>query len=167
MHQSGARRGSAVVAQERELNSRTIYLPSGKWRCYLERARTGDQFVEFVDPGQPLNRMTVRVGYSLTEPAEDKLAALARDPLLRLWTDEAGILWRVATVGPGTPYAFEFGARHLVFDSEVTWAGIVPFSGGKHLGDLNDGELRALRDATSDFGGRRRAYRPPEKLVLD
>ena len=146
------------------MNARTIYLPSGKWRCYLEVARTGDQYVEFVDPARPGNRMSVRVGYSLTEPTDDALTELARDPLMRLWVDETGINWRVAAVGPGTPCTYPLRDRHLVFDSEMTWAGIVPFPEGRHLGELNDDEVRGFRDAIADLGGRRRAYRRPARL---
>jgi hypothetical protein len=154
-------------AQARHVNSRTVYLPSGKWRCYLDVARTGDQFLEFVDPARPQNRMTARVGYSLPEPTDEQLTELARNPLLRLWVDEAGILWRVAAVGPGTPYEYPLRARHLIFDSEVTWAGIVPFPEGLRLGELHDAALRGYRDSIADFGGRRRSYRRPNKLSAE
>jgi hypothetical protein len=91
----------------------------------------------------------------------EELRELARRPELRLWTDDAQILWRVSAVGPGTFYPYPLRTRHLVFDSDQTWAGIVPFDPPAELGDLTDLDLQRLRDGMSDFGGRRRGYRPP------
>jgi hypothetical protein len=87
---------------------------------------------------------------------------LARRPEARLWCDETGALWRVSAVGPGTPYPYPLRSRHLVFDSDEAWAGIVQFDTPLELGDLLDIELQNLRDRMSDIGGRRRGYRPPK-----
>jgi hypothetical protein len=53
------------------------------------------------------------------------MEVLAREPEVRLWVDETGILWRVSVVGPGTAYPYPLRVRHLVFDSESAWAGVV------------------------------------------
>ena len=104
--------------------------------------------------------MRCQLPFSWRDLDVEVLDTLARNPELRLWTDEEGIQWRIAAVGPGTPFDFPLGQRYLVFDSTETWVGITRFPDGE-LGALSDDDLRALRDSTADFGGGRRSYRPP------
>jgi hypothetical protein len=80
---------------------------------------------------------------------------------VRLWTDDLFVPWRVSAVGPGTEFPYPLRRKHLVFDSDRTWAGIIEFGDGGQLGELTDLELSRLRDGMRDFGGRRRGYRPP------
>lgn len=122
---------------------------------------TSEEMLELVEPGNSTNKMQVTLPFSWRQLEADAFRELARRPEVRLWLDESGILWRVAAVGPGTPYAYPLEKRHLVFDSQQSWAGIVEFMPGVELGDLGTSELRDLRNRIADFGGRRRAYRMP------
>lgn len=117
--------------------------------------------LELVEPGNPANKMYVPLPFSWRQLAAEDVRELARSPEIRLWTDGAGILWRVAAVGPDTPYEYPLRRRHLVFDSQQSWAGIVEFPQPAQLGDLTNDELREMRDHISDFGGRRQRYRAP------
>jgi hypothetical protein len=105
--------------------------------------------------------MRVRLPEGWQQLAPRDVAALARAPEVRLWTDDGFIPWRVSAVGPDTDFPYPLTRRHLVFDSDRTWAGIVAFDGPQQLGDLTDLELKRLRDGIRDFGGRRHGYRPP------
>lgn len=145
---------------------RDIVLRSGKWRWTgAEPDRPARSRIELIDPAAPENKLLVPV--SALEPSDDpslaaeSVAEAARDPDVRLWTDEYGIAWRIARVGPGTHHPYPFRTRHLVFDSPNAYAGIVEIDRFARLGDLQDDELRAYRDRMKDFGGRRRAFRPP------
>ncbi|MGH7481291.1 MAG: hypothetical protein ACRELV_03990 [Longimicrobiales bacterium] len=140
----------------------TLFLKSGKWRWGIEGPATGQQVLELVDPSRPQNRMSVGLPFSWRQLPQRGLAELARAPEVRLWLDEQGILWRVTEVGPGTRYPYPLARRHLVFDSEHAWAGIVEFGEPGRLGDLTSAELQRYRSRMADFGGRRRAYRPPQ-----
>lgn len=133
---------------------------SGRWLGQVETT-AADTHLELVHAGIPQNKMRVRLPEDWRTLTLAALQELARRPEARLWVDERRILWRVSAVGPGTEYPYPLRTRHLVFDSDRTWAGIVPFDGPDELGDLTDLDLQRLRDRISDFGGRRRGYRPP------
>lgn len=141
-----------------ELDS--IDLQSGRWHRWIDTAAAG-AVMELVQVGRPDNKMRVRLPADWRMRGKRGLEELARAPEVRLWTDETGIPWRVSAVGPGTDFPYPLQRRHLVFDSDRTWAGIVEFMGDRQLGDLTDLELTRLRDGIRDFGGRRRGYRPP------
>lgn len=140
-----------------------IRLPSGRWYRHIETDAQRREHLILADPTRPSDYMRIRLPFSWRSRDEDALAELARDPDLRLWTDEYGIQWRIAVVGPNSPYEFPVQARYLVFDSQDTWAGITRF-GDRHLGDLGDEALRRLRDQTADLGGGRRSFRPPAEV---
>ena len=137
-----------------------LILRSGRWIARVEEAPDGE-VLELTAPGFPSNKMRVGLPFSWRHLAAPDLEAIARKPELRLWVDESGIFWRVATVGPGTPYEYPLRKRHLVFDSQQSWAGIVEFPPPYELGDLSNDELRSYRDRIADFGGGRRGYRAP------
>jgi hypothetical protein len=134
-------------------------LRSGRWRGGIVTTADGD-FLE-LEGVRPANKLRLPLPADWRSLRFEDIEDLARQPELRLWTDDAGLLWRVSAVGPGTLYPYPLRKRHLVFDSDQTWAGIVEFEGPPELGDLTDLELQRLRDRMSDFGGRRRGYRPP------
>lgn len=139
-----------------------LFLPSGRWRWRVEAVPgASGEMLELIEPGNATNKMQADLPFSWRQLDADGFRDIARRPEVRLWLDEAGILWRVAAVGPDTPYSFPLEQRHLVFDSQQHWAGIVAFPGDSELGDLTNRELRDLRNRISDFGGRRRAYRLP------
>ena len=142
-----------------------IELPSGRWLKNI--AITLDAAVlELVHLGNEQNRMRVMLPPHWRELTDQQLLECARRPEVRLWEDEDGIHWRVSAVGPGTAFAYPLQERHLVFDSERAWAGIVRFAEAEcELGDLTDLDLRTLRNRISDFGGRRRAYRGPTSVT--
>ena len=142
-----------------------IELPSGRWLKHI--AITLDAAVmELVHLGNEQNRMRVQLPAEWRELTEQQLLECARRPEVRLWEDEDAILWRVSAVGPGTPFPYPLQERHLVFDSERAWAGIVRFATQDcELGDLTDLDMRALRNRLADFGGRRRAYRGPTTVT--
>jgi hypothetical protein len=135
-------------------------MQSGRWLPTIETNAAGS-FLELVHAGNPRNKMRLPLPEGWRSMPVTELEQLARRPEVRLWVDEARILWRVSTVGPGTDYPYPLRSRHLVFDSDRTWAGIVAFEGKQELGDLTDLDLHRLRDSIADFGGRRRGYRPP------
>jgi hypothetical protein len=135
-------------------------LKSGRWRGQVEATATGD-FLDLVQTGRPADKMRLHLPGDWRSLKPRELLELVRRPEVRLWTDDAEILWRVSAVGPGTYYPYPLRTRHLVFDSDQTWAGIVAFDGDEELGDLTDLDLQRLRDRMCDFGGRRRGYRPP------
>lgn len=137
-----------------------IDLKSGRWHRFTDTDASG-ALMELVQVGQPHNKMRVRLPTDWYHLNSRDLQDLARSPEVRLWTDDTFIPWRVSAVGPGTDFPYPLRRRHLVFDSDRTWSGIVEFPGPERLGDLTDLELKRLRDGISDFGGRRRGYRPP------
>lgn len=137
-----------------------IFLRSGKWRWSVGETTGTHEILELIDPAAPFNKMEVRVPLPW-EPSEEAIQELAREPEIRLWTDEYGIAWRIARVGPETHYPYPFSEPYLVFDSEETFAGIAPLEEHARLGELTDEELRLYRNGMRDFGGRRRAFRPP------
>jgi hypothetical protein len=135
-----------------------LYLRSGKWRW--RAVSTGrDEVLELTDPGRPSDKMRARLPFSWRLLNEDDFRDIARKPDVRLWRDRGGILWRVSVVGPGTPYDFPLGTRHLVFDSSQCWAGIAAFEREDELGDVTSEELLEMRERTSDFGGPRKRLR--------
>ncbi|HEX6135453.1 MAG TPA: hypothetical protein VFZ24_15895 [Longimicrobiales bacterium] len=137
-----------------------IDLKSGRWHRFNDTDASG-AVMELVQVGQPQNKMRVRMPESWWQLSHREIETLARAPEVRLWTDDMFIPWRVSAVGPGTDFPYPLQRRHLVFDSDRTWAGIVEFDGLQQLGDLTDLELKRLRDGIRDFGGRRRGFRPP------
>lgn len=137
-----------------------IRLGSDRWYGRVETDARGVDYLYVSNAGRPEDSMRARLPFSWRELTPEQLAALAREPEIRLWTDEYGIQWRVAPVGPGTAYDFPLRERYLVFDSMEAWAGITLFPEG-NLGELGDEQLRTLRDSVSDFGGGRRSFRPP------
>ncbi len=154
-----------IPALDRERMSETsgiLFLPSGRWRWRVD-AIPGcpEECLELVEPGNATNKMQLTLPFSWRQLEPETFGELARRPHVRLWLDESGILWRVTAVGIGTPYPLPLEKRHLVFDSQQSWAGIVEFPPPMELGDLSNRELRDLRNRVSDFGGRRRAYRLP------
>ena len=139
-----------------------LFLPSGRWRWRVDAMPgSSDECLELVEPGNATNKMQLTLPFSWRQLDDDAFRELVRRPEVRLWRDESGILWRVTAVGPGTPFEYPLERRHLVFDSEQSWAGIVEFTGEVQLGDLRNSDLRDLRNRIRDFGGRRRAYRVP------
>ncbi|HUF12278.1 MAG TPA: hypothetical protein VMN78_04190 [Longimicrobiales bacterium] len=139
-----------------------LLLPSGRWRWRVDAVPgSPEESLELVEPGNATNKMQTSLPFSWRQLEPQAFRELARRPEVRLWRDGSGILWRVTAVGPGTPFAYPLQKRHLVFDSQQTWAGIVHFPGPAELGDLRNSELRDLRNRISDFGGRRRTYRVP------
>ena len=139
-----------------------IFLKSGKWRWSVssESALRGES-LELFDPAAPYDKMTVSLPFSWRQLPSDRIAEIARQPEVRLWTDEHGITWRIARVGPGTHYPYLLDEPHLFFDSEQAYSGLVPLDPEARLGDLSRDELRRYRDRIHDFGGRRKVYRPP------
>lgn len=137
-----------------------IRLGSDRWYARVERDARGVEYLYLSNAERSEDSMRRRLPFSWRDLDEKHVAELAREPEIRLWTDEYGIQWRVAPVGPGTPYDFPLRDRYLVFDSTETWAGITTFPEGT-LGELTDEELRELRDSVSDLGGGRRSFRPP------
>jgi hypothetical protein len=135
-----------------------IYLESGKWRWRVDSS-TRPEVLELIAPADPQNKMLVTLPFSWRQMPFEELHDLARKPEIRLWLAPGGTLWRVAAVGPGTYYEYPLTRRHLVFDSQHEWSGIVEFPHPAELGDLTSDELLELRDRISDFGGRRRRYR--------
>jgi hypothetical protein len=154
------RRITAATREEAGMRIEKIDLRSGRWRGDIETTAAGD-FLELVQVSRPADKLRLDLPRDWRRLSPKELTELARRPEVRLWTDDASILWRVSAVGPGTPYPYPLRARHLVFDSDQTWAGIVAFDEAAELGDLSDLELQRLRDRMCDFGGRRRGYRPP------
>lgn len=142
--------------------SRTVYLASGKWRAYADPSAALPT-LELVDVSTPWNKMRTPLNAPVTELSDADLTELARRPEVRLWVDEDGIQWRVSAVGPGTLFPLPLRQRHLLFDSEQAWSGIVALPADHELGDLTHAELRALRDRIADLGGRRRRYRRPRR----
>lgn len=142
------------------MRSDLVDLKSGRWHRFTERDATGS-VMELVQVGHPHNKMRVRLPDGWHQLGPRELMELARAPEVRLWTDDYFVPWRVSAVGPNTDFPYPLRRRHLVFDSDRTWAGIVEFDDPRQLGDLSDLELRELRDGMRDFGGRRRGYRPP------
>jgi hypothetical protein len=142
------------------MRSDVIDLKSGRWHRFTETDASG-AVLELVQVGHPQNKMRVRLPENWHQLGHREMEQLARAPEVRLWTDDTFIPWRVSTVGPGTEFPYPLKRRHLVFDSDRTWAGIVEFDSPEELGDLTDFELKRLRDGIRDFGGRRRGYRPP------
>ncbi|MEX1183710.1 MAG: hypothetical protein WEF86_10790 [Gemmatimonadota bacterium] len=137
-----------------------IDLKSGRWRgSVLVSAK--EALLELTQSMDPGNKMRVALPENWRKLGPEEIRECARRPEARLWTDDARILWRVSAVGPDTDYPYPLRRRHLVFDSDKTWAGLVPFDPPAELGDMTDLELQRLRDRICDFGGRRRGYRPP------
>ena len=140
-----------------------VVLKSGTWRWRVEEAGRAE-FLELNLPGVQLNKMRVPLPFGWRQLSRDELLALAYTPEIRLWTDEYGTLWRISAVGCGTPFFYDLlDAPCLVFDSEHAWARVVKFPAPATLGQLTDDELRALRELSTDFGGRRKGYRPPQR----
>ncbi|MGH7447650.1 MAG: hypothetical protein ACREK1_13735 [Longimicrobiales bacterium] len=142
------------------MRSGSIDLKSGRWHRFTATDAAG-AVMELVQVGNPHNKMRVRLPAHWQQLGDRDVEELARMPEVRLWTDDTFIPWRVSAVGPDTEFPYPLRRRHLVFDSDRTWAGIVEFDDARQLGDLTDFELRELRDSIRDFGGRRRGYRPP------
>ena len=138
-------------------------LQSGNWRSTVISGTAGDT-LELVDVDNADNKMRVRLPFTWKRMVQRELNELARTPELRLWRDRDGLLWRVADIGPGTHYFFPLHTRHLLFDSDHAWAGIVECPDTVELGDLTNADLERYRDAISDIGGRRRHYRSPKKM---
>lgn len=138
-----------------------IRVGSDRWYSRVEQDARGVEYLYLSSAQHPEDTMRRRLPFAWRDLEESQLAALALEPELRLWTDEFGIQWRIAPVGPGTPYDFPLRDRYLVFDSTETWAGITAFPEGK-LGELTDAQLRELRNSIADFGGGRRSFRPPD-----
>ena len=143
-----------------------IDLKSGRWHRSVETTAAG-AVMELVQIGSLHNKMRVRLPDNWWALGERALNELARAPEIRLWTDDNEVPWRISTVGPGTDFPYPLRRRHLVFDSDRTWAGLVEFDGPNELGDLTDLDLKRLRDGIQDFGGRRRGYRPPRARSLN
>lgn len=141
-----------------------IRVGSARWYGRVEQDARGVEYLYLSNAANPQDSMRRRLPFSWRDLEEDLLAALAREPELRLWTDEHGIQWRIAPVGPGTSYDFPLRERYLVFDSTDAWAGITAFPEG-NLGELTETDLCALRDSISDLGGGRRSFRPPAPHV--
>jgi hypothetical protein len=142
------------------MRSDLVDLKSGRWHRFNERDATGP-VMELVQVGHPHNKMRVRLPVDWRQLGAGEMQDLARRPEVRLWTDDYFVPWRVSAVGPDTDFPYPLRRRHLVFDSDRTWAGIIEFDDPRQLGDLSDLELKQLRDGMRDFGGRRRGYRPP------
>ena len=142
-----------------------IDLESGRWHRSVNSTLDG-ALLELVHVGNPKNRMRAPLPENWRALDDQQLRECARRAEVRLWQDEDGILWRVSAVGPGTSFPYPLQSRHLVFDSERAWAGIVRFGGPCELGDLTDLDMRTMRNRISDGGGRRRAYRGPSSTAL-
>lgn len=139
-----------------------VFLRSGKWRWSVaDESALHGECLELIDPAAPYNKMAVPLPFSWRRLSNDEIAELAREPQIRLWTDEHNILWRIARIGPETDHPYRLGGPHLIFDSEQSYAGIVRIEPHACLGDLTAAELRGYRDQMRDFGGRRRAFRAP------
>lgn len=138
-----------------------VHLRSGKWRSSVTVDHTNGDSLEFIDPADPANKMIARLPVRAEELSQPQVERIAREPEVRLWTDDHGIAWRIARVGPGTHYPYPLETPHLVFDSEQAFAGVVAVDENLHLGDLTHDDLLRYRDRIRDFGGRRRAFRPP------
>ncbi len=143
---------------------RLIRLASQRWYARVEQDARGTEHLYLSNAERPEDSMRCRLPFSWRDMDDEAMASLAREPELRMWTDEMGIQWRIALVGPGTPYDFPLRERYLVFDSTETWAGITRFPNGE-LGEMTDGDLRELRDSIADLGGGRRSFRPPPGTV--
>lgn len=141
---------------------RLIRLESGRWYARVEEDTGGREHLYLSSAERPSDSMRRSLPFSWRDLDDEALVELARDPELRLWTDEHGLQWRIAAVGPGTPHEFSLPHRYLVFDSVETWVGITRFSEGK-LGDLAADQLRELRDDIADLGGSRKGFRPPDQ----
>jgi hypothetical protein len=141
--------------------SRMVRLDSGRWHARLETDAGGREFLHLTRAGRPEETMRSPLPYSWRLLDDDQLEEMARKPEVRIWFDDQGVRWRIATVGPGTPYPFPIPGRYLVFDSDQTWAGLTRYEDHRELGEMTDDELRSLRNGISDLGGGRRAYRPP------
>ena len=142
---------------------RMIRLDSGRWYVRIEENAEGSEYLFLSRARRPEETMRVRLPFSWRALDDEALTDLARNPEVRLWCDEHEILWRVAAVGPGTPYSFPLPGRFLVFDSAQTWAGLIRYDDTIGIGDLTDERLRELRDGISDFGGGRRHFRAPDE----
>lgn len=139
-----------------------IFLRSGKWRwSVITESPLGGETLELCDPAAPHDKMIVELPFSWRHLSRDELVEVARAPAVRLWTDEAGIVWRISRIGPGTHYPYSLGRPHLFFDSRQAYSGLVAIDQEARLGDLTRDELRYHRDHIADFGARRRVYRPP------
>lgn len=138
-----------------------VRLGSDRWYARVEQDARGFEYLYLSNAEHSEDSMRRRLPFSWRSMEEEQLVALAREPEIRLWTDEHGIQWRIAPVGPGTPHDFPLRERYLVFDSTDTWAGITTLPRQK-LGELSDDDLRSLRDSIVDFGGGRRSFRPPQ-----
>lgn len=141
--------------------SRMIRLESGRWYGRLDTDAQGREYLHLSRAERPEETMRVRLPFGWRELGEQDMDQLARRPEVRIWFDEHGIHWRIAAVGPGTSYSLPIPGRFLVFDSDETWAGLTRYDADQELGDLTSEELARLRDGISDFGGGRRAFRPP------
>ena len=142
---------------------RMIRLHSGRWYVRIEENAEGSEYLYLTHASRPGESMRVRLPFSWRALDDDGIVELARHPEVRIWCDEHDILWRVAAVGPGTPYTFPLTGRFLVFDSAQTWAGLVRYKDDIPLGELTDEALRGYRDSMSDLGGGRRHFRTPEE----
>lgn len=142
------------------MHSDLIDLKSGRWHRFIERDATGP-VMALIQVAHPHNKMQVRLPADWARLGHRELEELARTPEVRLWTDDHFTPWRVSAVGPNTDFPYPLRRRHLVFDSDRPWAGIIEFDEPRQLGDLTDLDLMKLRDGMRDFGGRRRGYRPP------
>lgn len=142
-----------------------IRLESGRWYVRIEENAVGTEYLYLTHAGKAGDSMRVRLPFSWRGLDDDGLVALARTPEVRIWCDEHDIQWRVAAVGPGTPYEFPLAGRFLVFDSTQTWSGLVRFDGETPLGELDEDRLRQLRDDIADFGGGRRHFRAPDETA--
>jgi hypothetical protein len=141
--------------------ARLMRLDSGRWYARMESDAQGREYMQLSRANRPEETMRVRLPFRWRELGDDELGALARKPEVRIWYDEHGIRWRIAAVGPGTNYSLPIPGRYLVFDSDEAWAGLTRYDVDRELGDLTDDELKGLRGGISDFGGGRRAFRPP------
>lgn len=139
---------------------RTIFtLASGRWQAQISESSTGEVF-ELTHLAFPENRMRVPLPFSWRQLSQESLYDLVRSPEVRMWTDPDGTFWRVAEIGPGTHYQFPLHSRHLLFDSDQTWAGIVEFPPPDRLGELTSEELLRFRNGIRDLAGMRRRFRP-------
>jgi hypothetical protein len=139
-----------------------IRLDSGRWYARLDTDAGGREYTVFSRADRPGETMRVPLPHGWRLLDDDRLLEMARRPEVRIWNDEHGIRWRIAAVGPGTPYPFPIPGRYLVFDSDQTWAGLTRYEADRELGEMTDQELKRLRDGISDLGGGRRAFRAPE-----
>ena len=142
---------------------RMILLESGRWYARIDMDAGRREHLVLTDPSYPADSMRARLPFSWRQRDEAALEELARDPAVRFWTDEYGIQWRIAVVGPDSPHDLPLEERYLVFDSRQAWAGVTPID-DRRLGELSSDELRELRDGLSDIGGGRRAFRPPASV---